>query len=66
MAPIEVRLIHASVYSLIQSKLVSDVEGQAYLMGAAKRFSVLEGKIRDDDVLFSIFYCSAFCVVVGF
>ena len=63
IAPIEVRLIHASVYSRSQSKPVSDVEGQVYLMGAAKKFSVLEEKIRDDDVLFSIFYCSAFCVL---
>jgi hypothetical protein len=61
-APVEVnRLIHASVYSRIQIKPVSDVEGQAFLIGAAKRFSVLEGKIRDDDILFS--YCSAFCVL---
>jgi hypothetical protein len=55
------RLIHASVYSRIQINPVSDVEGEAYLMSAAKRFSVLEGKILSDDVLFSVFYCSAAC-----
>jgi hypothetical protein len=61
----QVRLIHVSVHSRIQGKLVSDVESEAYpVMSAAKRFSVLKGKNRDDDVLFFTFIVLLFGYIV--